>query len=47
MNKNTKKTSIGEAFASQYDKIWEILMEAIDNASDDLWKYFKNTWRYA
>ncbi len=47
MNEKTKNTSIGEAFASQYDKIWEMLLDAIDNASDDLWKYFKNTWRYA
>jgi hypothetical protein len=44
---NNKITSIGEAFASQYDKIWEMLLQAIDNASDDLWKYIKNTWRYA
>ena len=47
MNEKTKNTTIGEAFASQYDKIWEMLLEGIDNASDDLWKYFKNTWRYA
>jgi hypothetical protein len=47
MNEKSKNTSIGEAFASQYDKIWEMLLEAIDNASDDLWKHFKNTWRYA
>ncbi len=47
MNEKTKNTSIGEAFASQYDKIWEMLLEAINNASDDLWKHFKNTWGYA
>ena len=47
MSEKPKNTSIGEAFALQYDKIWEMLSEAIDNASDDLWKYSKSTWRYA
>ena len=47
MDEETKNTSIGEAIASQYDKIWEMMSDAIDNASDDLWKYFKNIWGYA
>jgi hypothetical protein len=47
MIEKTKNASIGQAFASQYDKIWVMLLEAIDNASDDLWKHFKNTWGYA
>ncbi|MHA2009478.1 MAG: hypothetical protein ACXABO_02565 [Promethearchaeota archaeon] len=47
MNEKIKNTSIGEAIASQYDKIWKMMFDAIDNASDDLWKYFKNSWGYA
>ncbi|MHA1932545.1 MAG: hypothetical protein ACW96X_08410, partial [Promethearchaeota archaeon] len=47
VTKEEVEISIGEAFASQYDKIWEMLLEAINNASDNLWKYIKNTWHYA
>ena len=47
MNEKTKNATIGEAIASQYDKIWKMMDDAIDNASDDVWKYFKNMWGYA
>ena len=47
MNDKTKNSSIGEAIASQYDKIWEMMFDAINNASDDVWKYFKSKWGYA
>jgi hypothetical protein len=47
MNENTKPISIGEALSSQYDKIWEMMFNVIDNASDEIWKYFNNKWGYA
>ena len=47
MNEKTINNLIGEAIASQYDKIWEMMFDAIYNAPDELWKYFKNVWGYA
>ncbi len=47
MNSIDSKSSIGNALALQYDKIFNMLTDGIDNVSEGLWKLYKNDWRYA
>lgn len=47
MNSMDNKSSIGNALALQYDKIFNMTTEGIDKVSEKLWKLYKNDWRYA
>lgn len=47
MSSIDSKSSIGNALTLQYDKIFNMITDGIDNVSDELWKIYRNDWRYA
>ncbi len=46
MSSIDSKSSIGNALTLQYDKIFNMITDGIDNVSDELWKIYRNDWRY-